>query len=202
MPEDNPKKERAPDAGARPEVGTPGPGVFEIAVLPLQQTTLFPGTVIPLAAGRPRSVEAVEAALSTEEKLLVCVTVREGRGGPEGEATPPADLYEVGTLVMVKRMMRTPDGLQLIVHGTDRVRVVEWVQTDPHLRARVFALPPPTTRDPQTVEALQRNVQSLIQRALAMLPEIPPEIRSTILASQDPVQLAYFLGAVLNLVVE
>src|ERR687894_431249 len=101
MPEDNPKKERARDAGARPEVGTPGPGVFEIAVLPLQQTTLFPGTVIPLAAGRPRSVADVEAALATEEKLLACVTVREARASVEAEATPPADLYEAGTLVMV-----------------------------------------------------------------------------------------------------
>ncbi|HZB43593.1 MAG TPA: LON peptidase substrate-binding domain-containing protein, partial [Pyrinomonadaceae bacterium] len=189
-------------AEGQPEVLKPEPGVFEIAVLPLQQTTLFPGTVIPLSAGRPRSIAAVEAALSTEEKLLVCVTVREGRGGPEGEATPPADLYEVGTLVMVKRMMRTPDGLQLIVHGTDRVRLVEWVQTDPHIRARAFTLPPPVTKDPETVEALLRNVQALIQRALAMLPEIPPEIRSAVLSSQDPVQLAYFLGSILNLGVE
>src|SRR5215203_3211234 len=67
--------------------------VFEIAVLPLQQTTMFPGTVIPLAAGRPRSVAAVEAALATEEKLLACITVREGRTSSEMEATPPTDLY-------------------------------------------------------------------------------------------------------------
>jgi ATP-dependent Lon protease len=179
-----------------------GAEVFEIAVLPLQQTTLFPGTVIPLAAGRPRSVAAVEAALATEEKLLACVTVREGRGGPEGEATPPADLYEVGTLVMVKRMMRTAEGLQLIVHGTERVRVVKWTQTDPHIRARVRILPPPVKRDDETVEALFRNVQALNQRVLAMLPEVPPEIRTAILSSNDPVQLTYFLASILNLGVE
>ena len=176
-------------------------GVFEVAVLPLQQTTLFPATVIPLSAGRPRSVAAVEAALSTEEKLLACITVREGKGGPEGEATP-ADIYEVGTLVTVKRMMRTPEGLQLIVHGMERVRVVEWTQTDPHLRAQVHALPAPIKRDDETVEALMRNLQSLVQRALAMLPEIPPEIRGSILSTNDPVQLAYFLGSILNLGVE
>jgi ATP-dependent Lon protease len=179
-----------------------GGEVFEIAVLPLQQTTLFPGTVIPLAAGRPRSVAAVESALSTEEKLLACITVREGRGGPEGEATPPADLYEVGTLVMIKRMMRTDDGLQLIVHGTERVRVVKWTQTDPHIRARVRILPPPVRRDDETVEALFRNVQALNQRVLAMLPEVPPEIRTAVLSSNDPVQLTYFLASILNLGVE
>jgi ATP-dependent Lon protease len=176
--------------------------VFEIAVLPLQQTTMFPGTVIPLAAGRPRSVAAVEAALSTEEKLLACVTVRGERGAPEVEATPPADLYEVGTLVMVKRMMRTAEGLQLIVHGTERVRVVRWTQTDPHLRARVRILPAPAVRDADAVEALTRNVQALVQRALAMLPEIPPEVRNSVLSANDPVQLSYFLGSILNLGVE
>jgi ATP-dependent Lon protease len=179
-----------------------GAQVFEIAVLPLQQTTMFPGTVIPLAAGRPRSVAAVEAALATEEKLLACITVREGRGGPEGEATPPADLYEVGTLVMVKRMMRTPEGLQLIVHGTERVRVVKWTQVDPHIRARVRIIPAPVVRDPDAVEALTRNVQALVQRALAMLPEIPPEVRNAVLSANDPVQLAYFLGSILNLGVQ
>ncbi|HEX8147629.1 MAG TPA: endopeptidase La [Pyrinomonadaceae bacterium] len=176
--------------------------VFEIAVLPLQQTTMFPGTVIPLAAGRPRSVAAVEAALATEEKLLACVTVREGRTSPEAEATPPGDLYEAGTLVMVKRMMRTPEGLQLIVHGTERVRVVKWTQTDPHIRARVRIIPAPTVRDADAVEALTRNVQALVQRALAMLPEIPPEVRNAVLGANDPVQLSYFLGSILNLGVE
>jgi ATP-dependent Lon protease len=188
--------------GGAEGAGVGRPEVFEIAVLPLQQTTMFPGTVIPLAAGRPRSVAAVEAALSTEEKLLACVTVRDDRASAEAEATPPADLYEVGTLVMVKRMMRTPDGLQLIVHGTERVRVVRWMQTDPHLRARVRLLPAPTVRDADAVEALTRNVQALVQRALAMLPEIPPEVRNAVLSASDPVQLAYFLGSILNLGVE
>ncbi|HEU4597210.1 MAG TPA: endopeptidase La [Pyrinomonadaceae bacterium] len=189
------------EAGGATETGRTGE-VFEIAVLPLQQTTLFPGTVIPLAAGRPRSVAAVESALSTEEKLLACVTVREARASSEIEAAPPDDLYEVGTLVMVKRMMRSPDGLQLIVHGTERVHVVKWTQTDPHIRARVRILPELMRRDEETIEALLRNVQALIQRALAMLPEIPPEIRNAILSSNDPVQLAYFLASILNLGVE
>jgi ATP-dependent Lon protease len=188
--------------GAGVAEGAGASEVFEIAVLPLQQTTMFPGTVIPLAAGRSRSVAAVEAALTTEEKLLACITVREERGSTEMEATPPADLYEVGTLVMIKRMMRASEGLQLIVHGTERVRVVRWTQTDPHLRARVRILPAPTVRDADAVEALTRNVQALVQRALAMLPEIPPEVRTAVLSANDPVQLSYFLGSILNLGVE
>ena len=173
---------------------------FETAVLPLQSTTLFPGTVVPLAAGRPRSVRAVEAALATEEKLLACISVREGRG-TETEANP-SDLYEVGTLVTIKRMMRSEDTLQIIVQGVERIKVLEWTQTDPYLRARVSILPPLTTEDTDEVEALRRNIQGLIQQALAMLPEVPPQVRAAVLGANDPVQIAYFLGSVLNLGLE
>jgi ATP-dependent Lon protease len=173
---------------------------FEIAVLPLQNTTLFPGTVVPLAAGRPRSVAAVEAALAGPEKLLACVSVRQGKG-TDAEATPE-EIYNVGTLVMVKRMFRGEDALQIIVQGTERVRVLEWTQTDPHLRARIEVLPPLRTEDQQEVEALQRNVRILIERALAILPQVPPEVRAAVMGAQDPTQIAYFLASVLNLGVE
>src|SRR5882672_8129626 len=97
---------------------------FEIPVLPLTNTTLFPETMVPLAVGRPASIAAVEAALSSEEKLLACISVRAEKE-PDGDATP-ADLYEVGTLVMIKRMERVDDTLHLIVQGADRIRVLEW----------------------------------------------------------------------------
>ncbi|HEX8852926.1 MAG TPA: LON peptidase substrate-binding domain-containing protein, partial [Pyrinomonadaceae bacterium] len=193
-------QQQAAATGA-PSLAQPEAGVFEIAILPLQNTTLFPGAVVPLAAGRPRSIAAVESALGTQEKLLACVSVREGRAS-EMEATPPEDLYEVGTLVMVKRMMRSADALQIIVQGTERVRILGWTQVDPYLRASVQVMPALVRRDEASVEALWRNVQALIQRALAMLPEIPPEIRNAVLTSNDPVQLAYFLGSVLNLGLE
>ncbi|HEY9282627.1 MAG TPA: endopeptidase La, partial [Pyrinomonadaceae bacterium] len=190
------------DKGAGPgRQGAAGPAEhFEIDVLPLLNTTLFPGTVIPLAAGRPRSIAAVEAALAHPEKLLACVTVRPERG-TEQEAEPE-DLYRVGTLVMIKRMFRGDDALQIIVQGTERVRVLDWLQSAPHLRARVQILPPLVTKDQEEVEALQRNVRTLVERALAMMPQVPPEIRAAILGANDPVQVAYFLASVLSLGVE
>lgn len=192
-----------PDA-AQSTTQTPPPVAaaqpFEIAVLPLQNTTIFPGTVVPLAAGRPRSVAAVEAALGQPEKLLACFSVKPGRG-TETEATPE-DMYTVGTLVMVKRMFRGDDALQIIVQGTERVRLQEWTQTDPFLRARVEVLPPLKTIDQQEVEALQRNVRVLIERALAILPQVPPEVRAAVMGATEPTQIAYFLASVLNLGVE
>ena len=86
------------------EVGQP----FEVAVLALQNLNVFPETVVPLGIGRPRSVAAVEAALSTPEKLLACITVRPDRS--DDTDAKSADLFEVGTLVMIKRLERMLNG--------------------------------------------------------------------------------------------
>src|SRR4028118_1680823 len=95
------QKENTPNSGQT----TPG-GIgqrFEIAVLPLQNTTLFPDTVVPLNVGRKRSIQAVETALATEEKLIACFTTKVEN--VTGDDVKPAELYDVGTLVNIKRMM-------------------------------------------------------------------------------------------------
>ncbi|PYS62831.1 MAG: endopeptidase La [Acidobacteria bacterium] len=173
---------------------------FEIPVLPLQNTTLFPDTMVPLAVGRPASIAAVEAALASEEKLIGCISVRPEKTADED--TKPADLFEVGTLVMIKRMERVEDTLHLIVQGTDRIRVQQWVQEEPFMRARVQIPPELEVGNKEEVEATKRNVQSLIQQALAYLPQVPPEVRLIVLGADDPARLAYFLGSILSLGVE
>src|SRR5690349_8234174 len=173
---------------------------FEVAVLALQNLTLFPETVVPLGIGRPRSIAAVESALSTPEKLLACITVRPDRSD-DTDATS-ADLYEVGTLTMIKRMERTGEGMRIIVQGTERVRVVEWKQQDPLLRAVIEILPQPRTVDAEQVEATKRNLQQMITEALALLPNVPPEVRVAVLGSVEPTRLSYFLASILNLGVE
>jgi ATP-dependent Lon protease len=183
------------------ELPVPLPGQpFEIAVLGLQNTTLFPETVVPLAVGRPRSVAAVEAALATEEKLLGCITVR-AEVTTNQDARPP-DLYEVGTLTMIKRMERIESTMHIIAQGTERIKVIEWKQEDPYLRAVVQILPEVSIKDAEEVEAIKRNVQAMVQEALALLPGVPPEVRVAVLGSVEPVRLAYFLGSILNLGVE
>ncbi|MGI9035052.1 MAG: endopeptidase La [Pyrinomonadaceae bacterium] len=194
------QRKNKPDSNAPQQTPANESKRLEIAVLPLQQTTLFPDTVVPLTVGRERSIRAVEAALATEEKLIACITLK--NENVTGQDAKPADLYEVGTLVNVKRMMRDDNGMQLIVQGTERIRVVYWAQEEPFLKAKVEILPELTVKDKEEVEALKRNVQGLIQQALTMLPNVPPEIRMAVMSNNDPVQLAYFLGSVLMLGVE
>jgi ATP-dependent Lon protease len=178
----------------------PIPQPFEIAVLPLQNTTLFPETVVPLAVGRDRSVKAVESALATEEKLIACITTK--TENVTGDDAKPDDLYKIGTIVNVKRMMRNEGVMQLIVQGMDRFEVVEWVQEQPYLKAKIQVLGDLRTVDEEEVEALKRNIQGMIQQALALLPQVPPEVRMAVMSQQNPVQLSYFLASVLDLGVE
>ncbi|MBA3333992.1 MAG: endopeptidase La [Acidobacteria bacterium] len=176
------------------------PRQFEIAVLPLQNTTLFPETVVPLAVGRERSIKAVEFALSTEEKLIACVTTK--TADTTGNDAKPLDLFEIGTIVSIKRMTRTDGAMQLIAQGIERFRILNWIHERPFLKAKVEILPGLTISDMEEVEALKRNIQGLVQEALAMLPNIPPEIRMAVMTQTNSVQLAYFLASVLDLGVE
>lgn len=196
-----------PSTGAQPTPATDStaqnqaPGQrFEVAVLALQNLTLFPETVVPLGVGRPRSVAAVEAALSTPEKLLGTITVRPEAADDTDAKT--GDLYQVGTLVMIKRMERVDNGMRIVAQGTERIRVIEWKQEDPFLRALVEILPDPHIVDTDTVEAMKRNLQQMIQEAMTLLPNIPPEVRIAVLGSVDAVRLSYFLASVLSLGVE
>ncbi len=173
------------------------PQEFEIAVLPLQNTTLFPETVVPLAVGRERSTRAVESALATEEKLIACITTK--TENVTGDDATPTDLFQIGTIVNVKRMMRNEGIMQLIVQGMDRFEIVEWTGEQPFLKAKVRVLPELRSVDGEEIEALKRNIHGMIQEALALLPQVPPEVRMAVTSQENPVQLAYFLASVLDL---
>ena len=173
------------------------PQELEIAVLPLQNTTLFPETVVPLAVGRERSTRAVESALATEEKLLACITTK--TENVTGDDAKPDDLFKIGTIVNIKRMMRNEGIMQLIVQGMDRFEVLEWTGQQPFLKAKVHILPELLRVDDEEIEALKRNIQGMIQEALALLPQVPPEIRVAVTSQDNPVQLAYFMASVLDL---
>jgi ATP-dependent Lon protease len=175
-----------------------GGRLLELPILPLRNTVIFPSGISPLTVGRPMSLAAAEAALSTEEKLLGVVAQRMDS---EAEATT-TNLYGIGTLVVINRMMRSPAGeevLHLIVQGQERFKVVGFTEQAPFFKARVEILPEPVREETPEVEALRRNIFALIQRALNYLPNVPAEIRNIIAQTEDAVRLAYFLGSVLEL---
>ncbi|HYL97616.1 MAG TPA: endopeptidase La [Blastocatellia bacterium] len=169
-----------------------------LPILPLRNVVVFPYGLSPLTVGRPVSLAAAEAALATEEKLLGVISQREDT---EGDPNPEL-LYNVGTLVVINRMVRAPGNeevLHLILQGQERFRVLEFVEQTPYLKARVEVLPEPAREETAEIEALRRNINELVNKALSLLPNIPQEIRSVVTSAGDAVRLAYFLGTVLDL---
>ncbi|HEX8186263.1 MAG TPA: endopeptidase La, partial [Blastocatellia bacterium] len=170
---------------------------LELPILSLRNTVIFPSGISPLTVGRSLSLAAAEAALATEEKLLGVVAQRDN----EADAST-TNLYRIGTLVVINRMMRSPgteDVLHLIVQGQERFKIIGFTEQAPYLKARVEILPEPRREETPEVEALKRNIQALVQKALQLLPNVPTEIRNIIVQSDDAVRLAYFLGSVLEL---
>ena len=166
----------------------------EAAVLTVRNMVLFPGTVIPLAVGRAKSLNLIETVLP-EHKVLVTVCQKD----PEQDDPGPGDLYRVGTAVMVVKLLRVDaDTLSAIVHALGRVRIDKWTQSDPFFRAKITPLQDtfvPTTK----TKALEVNARNLATRVIELSPEIPDEAAMVLSNIDYPGALADFLGANLQL---
>jgi ATP-dependent Lon protease len=172
-----------------------GQPVFDLPVLPLKNTILFPYLFLPLTVGRPTSRAAVEAALASEDKSFVVVTQKNA----DAEQPGSDDLYAVGTRAVIKKMARTEESMELLVQGIERVTLLRMEQNEPFLKARVRTLPLPTDKSPQS-EALYRAVIDQAQRALQIAqPEAPFNIQQLVAQAGDPLRFVYLLGSMLSL---
>jgi ATP-dependent Lon protease len=167
----------------------------QVPVLPLRNTVLFPYLFVPLTVGKPASMAGIEAALANEEKTFVALAQRDG----DKEQVGAEDLYTVGTRVIIKKMARAEEGLELLVQGVERVIIVRMDQTDPYLRAQVQLLPLPQDRTPE-VEALVRAVIDMARRILELAqPQAQVNLQQMAAQAGDPLRLAYMFGAMLGL---
>ena len=167
-----------------------------LPVLPIKNTVLFPHLQMPLSIGRPASQAAVETAMASEEKQLVIVAQREATVDTPSQA----DLYTIGTRAIIKKTTRPREGmLELVVQGVERVVVLKVEQTTPHLTARVRPLPAPVDRGAE-VEALHRAILELSAKALELVqPQAAAALGQMLANTEEPLQLVYLLGSMLNL---
>jgi Lon protease-like protein len=96
-------------------------------------------------------------------------------------------------------MMRNDGVMQLIVQGLDRFALSNGKKRAPYITAKIEVLPDLVRLDEEEIEALKRNIQGMVQEALALLPNVPPEIRMAVITQQDPIQLSYFMARCLTL---
>jgi len=158
-----------------------------LPILPLRGLVVYPQTAVPLTIGQPRSIRLVDDVMSGEERLIGLVASR----NPELETPQPEDLYSVGTVALIHRMFRAPDGtMRLVVQGLARFRLGEFVQLEPYLKAEVNLIPE-TVEQGAEMEALARSARDQFERIAEMIPSIPRELVSSVLSLDDPLQTIY-----------
>jgi ATP-dependent Lon protease len=176
-----------------------GDGVREalpavLPVLPLRETVPFPDTLTPLAVGQERSIRLVNDALSLN-RMLVMVASKQ----PEIETPGPDELYDVGVVGVIARMLKVPDGtLRILVQGAQRVRITRWLREDPYLAAEVAEMPDVVPDTPE-LAALTRNVQSTFGRIVEQVPYLPEELQVAVNNLDDPATLANLIAGALRL---
>jgi ATP-dependent Lon protease len=167
----------------------------ELPVVALREFVIFPSMFTPLDVGRPKSVRAVDAVAADLRMFLTVMQKDKDIQDPK----PPDDLYTIGTLVAILRMKRASDGrIQLLLRGLARVRIDEWTQTDPYLKAR-YTIIDETTEMTVEVRALMGSVLQLFQQMVQLSPHLPDEASAIAAAAETPAQLADIIVTALNL---
>jgi ATP-dependent Lon protease len=184
-----------PDGGPREASGdrVPQPPT-EPGVLPLRDTVTFPDMLVPLNVGQQRSVELINDALRGDRSIVMVA----GRN-PQLEAPGPEDLYSVGVLGTVARMVRVPDGtLRVLIQAGQRVRIERWVRTEPYLVGEVVEAPDVVVDSPE-LTALMRNVQQTFTEIVKDVPYLPEELQVMVANVEDPGMLTNVIAGALRL---
>jgi ATP-dependent Lon protease len=164
-----------------------------LPVLPLKETVVFPQSMSPLAIGQERSVQLIDDVVAGD-RLLALITTRDASVDLPGWA----DIYEVGTIALVHKMIKVPDGtLRILVQGIERVRLENQLEVDPYLLGEFSALPDVLEETPE-LEALTRNVQGLFARIIGLAPYLPEELQLAAANVDDPSALCHLVASTLR----
>jgi ATP-dependent Lon protease len=185
----------APDGGPREvAVGTSGGLPERVGVLPLRDTVTFPEMLIPLNVGQQRSIELINDVLRGDRSIVMVAS-----RNPEVESPGPEDLYTVGIIGVIARMIRVPDGtLRVLIQGGQRVRIDGWVASDPYLVAQISELPDVVNQTPE-LTALTRNVQQTFTDIVGDVPYLPEELQIMVANVEDPSTLTHLIAGALRL---
>ncbi|MGB6877214.1 MAG: endopeptidase La [Candidatus Acidiferrales bacterium] len=165
----------------------------ELPILPLRDTVLFPGAVIPLTVGRDSSLALLDS-LQGEEKILGVVAQLD----PRIEDPVGTDLHAVGTVGKVHKMVRTPNSnVVVFLEGLHRMRVDEVIGLKPFLRARVEDLPDVDNELEPELTALYRNTQELFREVVSRSPQLSDDLQGAANNIESPSQLADFVAGTL-----
>jgi ATP-dependent Lon protease len=169
----------------------------ELPILPIKGTIIFPLIIVPLVASKERAIKLIDDVLGGD-KLLGLVAQKNQKKEVPGKN----DIYRIGTASTIAKMLRFPDGsLRLLVQGISRIRIKEFTQEEPYLKAKVEVIEERWEKGVK-VEALMRNTISLFQKLIELSPHLPEELEAIVINIEEPGRLADFIVANLNFELE
>jgi len=172
-------------------------GLQELIVLPVRNMILFPGVALPLMVGRDRSIRAIQAAMQQGQPIGLLLQ-RDG----ELEEPGPEELYTVGTIAEIVRYWpMSEDRHNAICQASERFEVVEYVQTEPYLVARVRPLEEDERRG-RAIDARFRALRERAQEVLELAPGAPEDLAQAVAGIESPNQLAYLVATFMDAPVE
>jgi ATP-dependent Lon protease len=169
----------------------------DLPVLPLRGAVVYPMMWLPLPIGQKRSIRLVEESLPGSRMIALVASKDENVEEPS-----PDEIHTIGTAAQIHRVLKTPDGtMRLVIQGLERIRIINYIQRDPYLRARVEIIPE-TEESNLEMEALTRAVQDLFRKLIELEPHMPEELAIMAINVDDSRQLAYLVASSMRLSTE
>ena len=170
----------------------------KLPLLPIRDIVVFPYMVLPLFVGREMSIKAIEIALESNRMIFLT-----SQKDINVENPSPSDLYSVGTVGVIMRMLKLPDGrIKILVQGVSRAKTVKFLQKEPFYQVEIKTFPDASTPVTLEIEALMRNVKEQIEKLVSFGKVILPDIMVVIENVDDPGKLADLAVANMGLKVE
>ncbi|WP_209330573.1 endopeptidase La [Lunatimonas salinarum] len=170
----------------------------EISILSVRNTVLFPGVVIPITVGRQRSIRLVKKAQKGDKLIGVCAQRNPNQDDPGWQ-----DIYNVGTLAKIIKMIVLPDGnTTIIIQGKKRFKIREEISDDPYFIAKVDYLEESFPKNNKEIEALEQSLKESAFKILQLNPEIPREAQVALDNIDSTPFLTHFLSSNINAPVE
>src|SRR6266571_4487483 len=169
----------------------------ELPILPLKDTVIYPFAVQPLGVGQERSIRLIDEVMRGN-RLVVLVAQKSA----EIEQAGQDDIFKIGTVSRIARLIRMPDGtIQIIVQGLERVEIGEFTQEKPYLFAHV-ALKPDIQEEDDETEAIKRNVVGYFQRLVALVQNLPEGVAAAALNLEEARQVVYVIATFVQMELE
>lgn len=178
------------DKGLKDKVFIPA----ELPILPLRGTVAYPDLVMPLIVGRDRSIRLVDEA-NAGDKMIGIITQK----NPDIEEPGIDDLYMIGTVATIMKMVKMVDGSQrIVVQGICRFKLVEFTATEPHLRAKILPIFEEYQKDIE-IDAMYINLKNLYKKAVEMAPYLSSELSQIASQMENPGNLVDLIGSTINI---